>query len=109
MGQGVDKVALRFRVDPWYRHCLDTLPTDIEAVPVVNENQTALDVAISAATSERPLPRHDRHPFAAALCAFIGWLSHPRWTASTGVVTHTMPVGDFERPYPFHMAGVLVD
>jgi Icc protein len=31
------------------------------------------------------------------------------WTPGTGVVTHTMPVGAFEGPFPFHMGGVLID
>ena len=31
------------------------------------------------------------------------------WTAQTGLITHTLPVGSFEGPYPFHMDGVLID
>jgi len=31
------------------------------------------------------------------------------WEKSAGLVTHTMPVGVFEGPYPFHADGVLID
>jgi len=31
------------------------------------------------------------------------------WTAATGVVTHTLPVGEFEGPYPFHMEGQSIN
>ena len=31
------------------------------------------------------------------------------WCEGQGLVTHTLPVGQFEGPYPFHMGGVLID
>jgi 3',5'-cyclic AMP phosphodiesterase CpdA len=31
------------------------------------------------------------------------------WNKSAGLVTHTMPVGRFEGPYPFHAEGALID
>ena len=31
------------------------------------------------------------------------------WSAATGMVTHTQPVGPFEGPYPFHQDGALID
>lgn len=38
-----------------------------------------------------------------------GGLRIHAWTRTTGLVTHTLPVGAFEGPYPFHMGGVLID
>jgi Icc protein len=38
-----------------------------------------------------------------------GGLRIHAWTSQTGLVTHTLPIGSFEGPYPFHMDGVLID
>ena len=31
------------------------------------------------------------------------------WSEGQGLVTHTLPIGQFEGPYPFHMSGALID
>ena len=31
------------------------------------------------------------------------------WSKSAGLVTHNMPVGKFEGPYPFHAEAALID
>lgn len=46
--------SLRVRVDPWYRHSLDALPSDFEGVPVVVEIRAPFD---AATTVSRPPPQ----------------------------------------------------
>jgi len=50
--QDGDKVSLRVRVDPWYRHHLDKLPNNFEGLPVVVEIRAPFDAA--TAVSLRP-------------------------------------------------------
>lgn len=75
----------------------------------------AIDVRFSGTiASTSPAPAHqvvlDLDPAAASQWNLEpgGFRIHA-WVAGQGLVTHTLPVGQFEGPYPFHMGGVLID
>ncbi|MFY7984942.1 MAG: phosphodiesterase [Burkholderiaceae bacterium] len=64
--------------------------------------------------STSPSPAHqvvlDLHPLAVSQWNLEpgGFRIHA-WNKSAGLVTHTMPIGTFEGPYPFHAEGALID
>ena len=76
----------------------------------------AIDVRFGGTiASTTPSPAHQ-------VCLDLDASAEPAWSleppgyrvhawddASSRLVTHTMCVGDFEGPYPFHMDGVLID
>lgn len=75
----------------------------------------AIDVRFAGTlASTSPAPAHqvvlDLHPRAASQWNLEpgGFRIHA-WTNAAGLVTHTMPVGRFEGPYPFHVDGALID
>jgi 3',5'-cyclic AMP phosphodiesterase CpdA len=75
----------------------------------------AIDVRFGGTiASTSPAPAHqvvlDLHPEAVSQWNLEpGGLRVHAWTTHTGLVTHTLPVGEFEGPYPFHVGGVLID
>lgn len=64
--------------------------------------------------STSPAPAHqvvlNLHPDAASQWNLEpgGFRIHA-WTPTTGVITHTLPIGQFDGPFPFHIDGLLID
>lgn len=88
--------------------------TNVERV-ICGHLHRAIDVRFAGTiASTSPAPAHqvvlDLHPEAASQWNLEpgGFRIHA-WTAHTGIVSHTRPVGRFEGPYPFHMGGALID
>lgn len=75
----------------------------------------AIDVRFGGTiASTAPAPAHqvvlDLHPQADSQWNLEpGGLRIHAWSEGSALVTHTLPVGQFEGPYPFHVDGVLID